>query len=85
MIPLPPQRTKGGVLLGAAGPGDKGPFGPWGGTDTEPEADHAEPDGPTAPPGPPPPPTCACSAAPPSTHEVQMYTGTHSGTKNDTY
>lgn len=30
VIPLPPHRTKGGVLLGAAGPGREGPFGHWG-------------------------------------------------------
>lgn len=39
MIPLPPHRTKGGALLGASGPGNKGPFGLWGGPDPEPEAE----------------------------------------------
>lgn len=43
MILLPPHRTKGGVLLGADGPGDDGPFGPWGGAD--PETDAEGPDG----------------------------------------
>jgi hypothetical protein len=43
VIPLPPHRTNGGVLLGAAGPEDAGPFGPWGGADTE--ADLERPGG----------------------------------------
>ncbi|MFF5673892.1 hypothetical protein [Streptomyces hygroscopicus] len=39
VIPLPPHRTKGGVVVGARGPGDHVPFGVWG-ADTEPEVEE---------------------------------------------
>ncbi|WP_210614600.1 hypothetical protein [Streptomyces scabiei] len=52
MIPLPGIRDKGGgPRLGAKGPGQTGPFGPYGaaeddggGLDDEDDQDHDEPD-----------------------------------------
>ena len=47
MIPLPPHRTKGRVVIGARGPGDEGPFGFWG-ADTQPETEESPAAGPGA-------------------------------------